>query len=122
MSDIGVAKTEKQETWYSWHRLPLAPQWSFRKEDEYNTSGFHFHWLIFRAWTSDAPMLGASIDLAESGCFQIRINLPYLWCGIFIPYYPAWRNRFWRKPKKQRDAIKAEKLTKKIIARVGRKI
>jgi len=119
MIDQACKTNMAKKKWYNWNRFPLLPQLKIRREDLHNTSSFNFHWLIFRAWTSDAPMLGAEINLAENGCFEIRLNLPYLWTGIFIPYYPAWKNYFWRKPLIQRNAIKAKRETKKILARIN---
>lgn len=88
--------------WYHWHRFAVLPNIRIKKADEYNTWGFNFHWLIFRAWTSDAPMLGCSIGLDDHD-LKIRVDLPYLWTGIFIPLFPAnIHQRFWRKPKSSR--------------------
>lgn len=86
-----------QLKWYYWPRCPLLPDWRIKQADKWNTWGFHFHWLVFRAWTSDAPMLGFQVELDDSQ-LQIRLNIPYLWTGIFIPIFPInLRHRFWRK-------------------------
>lgn len=118
MNDQISATYMAKEKWYNWRRLPLLPKLKTRKEDLHNTSSFNFHWLVFRAWTSDAPMLGIEVNLAENGYFNIRLNLPYLWTGIFIPYYSEWTHRFWRKPPIQRNEIMAKREAKKILARI----
>lgn len=85
--------------WFNWPRFPLVPQLKIKQEDKHNTWGFNFHWLMFRVWTGDAPMLGAEIDIDTD--FKVRLNLPYVWTAIIIPIAPygAWTFKFWRKPK-----------------------
>lgn len=97
MSDLNQAMCEP-EKWYHWSRCSLLPTLKTRKADRFNTASFNFHWLIFRAWTSDAPMLGFSVEFSDRD-LSIRLNLPYLWTGLFIPIFPNnYRNRFWRRP------------------------
>lgn len=89
--------------WWSHWRCPLVPQLKIKKADRHNTSGFNFHWLFFRAWTGDAPSLGASIELSDSGLF-IRLTLPYLWTGLFFYMVPSNTKLFmWRKLKALRS-------------------
>lgn len=88
--------------WWNWYRLPLMPQFRYRAPDKWNTASYYFHWLVFRAWTSDAPMLGFSVELTDRS-LDIRLNLPYLWAGIFIPVFPEHHNRFWRRPQGMKE-------------------
>jgi len=89
----------KYQLWYHWPRCPLVPDIKFRKADKHNTWSFGFHWLIFRCWTMDNPSLGASIELDDMS-LQIRLRLPYLITGLFIPVFPwGLEHKLWRKPK-----------------------
>lgn len=94
--------------WYNWYRFPLVPQFRYRPADRQNTANFHFHWLVFRAWTSDAPMLGFEIKLNDRD-LDIRVDLPYLWTGIFIPIFPdSMSHRFWRKSQYYKEILRRE--------------
>lgn len=105
-----VAKSnEPPRKWWNWHLCPLVPQIRTRQEDRHNTWSFHFHWLLFRAWTSDAPTLGVNAEIETYGA-HLRFHFPYLWAGIFIPfgmYVDSWIHRhLWRKTKFQRNGYK----------------
>ena len=84
--------------WWSFGgRFPLIPQWRFKPENEYNTSGFWFHWLAFRAWTMDSPDIGFQINLDDQQ-LELRIRLPYLITGLWIPLFPfSFHQKTWRK-------------------------
>jgi hypothetical protein len=88
-----------QLKWYYWHRLPLLPDWRYRPGDgKWNTWGFYFHWLIFRAWTMDSPDIGFEVTLDDQQ-LQIRARFPYLITGLFIPLFPqSWMHKLWRRP------------------------
>lgn len=100
---------EPPPRWWRWHRFPLVPQLKIKQEDDHNTWRFNFHWLVFRAWTSDAPMLGFQVEIETYGV-QVRLHLPYLWVGVFIPLgsrIEAWAHRnLWRKTRfwKQKES------------------
>lgn len=94
----------KRQRWWSYYRFPLVPEFRVRAPDRHNTRSFYFHWLAFRAWTSDAPMLGIEVELTDAN-LQFRLNLPYLWTGLFIPIFPErWHQKLWRKPKYERSS------------------
>ena len=110
-----VARSGPAPRWYNWPRFPLVPQLETRQEDRHNTWRFHFHWLFFRAWTSDAPMFGASFEIETYGA-NVRMNLPYLWVGLFLPFpmrLEMWSHRnLWRKTTWQRESERREQSTK----------
>lgn len=84
--------------WYFWHRFAVLPRFFTRKADQYNTWQFHFHWLVFRAWSMDSPDIGAEITLDDRQ-LEIRLRLPYLITGAFIPLFPeSWAHKLWRRP------------------------
>ena len=99
--NVAVMSDEYAKTlrWWSHWRCPLVPQLKIKKADRNNTSGFNFAWLFFRAWTGDAPSLGASIELSDNG-LHLRLTLPYLWTGIFIYAFPNNIHlKLWRRPR-----------------------
>jgi hypothetical protein len=101
MGDDRVAISEDYKNslrWWTHWKCPLVPQLKIKKADKHNTAGFNFHWLFFRAWTGDAPSIGASVELCDDGLF-LRLTLPYLWTGLFFYILPqSWSHKLWRKP------------------------
>lgn len=88
-----------QLKWYYWPRLPLLPDYRFKKADEHNEWRFWIHWLIFRAWTSGSPGIGFEVKLDDQQ-LMIRLTLPYLYTGLFIPLFPwKWHQKLWRYPR-----------------------
>lgn len=87
--------------WYYWPRCSLLPVFKYRPANKHSCADISFTWLVFRAWTNISPQLGVEIMLDES--LQIRLNLPYLHTGIFIPLFP-YSHRFWRVPKRDWSA------------------
>jgi len=88
--------------WYNtFDRFPLIPTVRIREADKYNTWSFHFHWLVFRAWTMDSTDIGIEINLDDT--FGIKFRIPYLIFGIWIPVLPSCFSQryFWRKPKRE---------------------
>jgi len=78
-----------------WHRFSILPNIRIRPADRYNTWGFSIHWLVFRAWTNMAPRIGFEIDLDDQN-LSLRLNLPYLHTGLFIPVFPqSWSQKLW---------------------------
>ena len=85
--------------WYHWHRFAVLPNLRIKQADQWSTWGFHFHWLFFRAWTMDCVWLGAEVELDDQQ-LQVRVNIPYLIMGLFIPLFPqSWGQKLWRKRK-----------------------
>lgn len=85
--------------WAKWYRCPLIPQVWWRTGNRQNTWSFGIHWLVFHAWTMDNPEIGASIALDDRQ-LEIRLRLPYLITGLFIPIFPErFAHKLWRKSK-----------------------
>lgn len=88
-----------QLKWYYWPLCPLLPDWRYRPGDSQNCWDFHVHWLVFRLWTKMTPDIGFEFELGQQ--IQIRVNLPFLHTGIFIPLMPwQFHYKFWRVPKR----------------------
>ncbi len=88
-----------QLKWYYWHRCSLLPVFKYRPGNKHNCADLSFHWLIFRAWTGMVPQLGFEIKI-DQGDFCIRLHLPYLYAGMFIPWCPNYPHVLWRIPKR----------------------
>ena len=81
--------------WFYYHRFSILPNLRVRQADQYNTWGFNFHWLVFRAWTIMSPDIGFEVTLDDQQ-LQIRLKFPYLITGFFIPLFPAsWSQKIW---------------------------
>jgi hypothetical protein len=95
---VGYSEEYQRWTkWYYWHRFSLLPQWRYRPRDEQNCSAFSFHWGVFRLWTMMSPDLGASVELNDRD-LEIRVRLPYLITGLFIPVFPQiFSHKLWRR-------------------------
>jgi len=88
----------KRQRWWMHWKFPLVPWIEFKKGDDRNTKGFKFHWLFFSVWSSDTPAMQFQISIEEK--LSIRLEPPYLHCGIFIPLMPwKWFYSMWRKPR-----------------------
>jgi hypothetical protein len=98
VSDQIAASTDRGNEYWpkGWYRFPLIPVIRYSPEDKYNRSRFSFHWMCFRIWDSMAPHFGVEFKI-ELSSIDIRLNLPYLYTGIFIPLIdPITEQRFWR--------------------------
>lgn len=102
MSDQRVCVSEEYLhtlKWYYWPRLPILPDWRFRPADKHNEWSLHAHWLIFRFWTLGSPDFGFEVHLDDQQ-LVIRLRLPYLIAGLFIPVFPqSWHQKLWRYPR-----------------------
>lgn len=93
--DIAMCEHER---WYHWWRFPLLPRIRIKKANEWNTSGFHFDWLVFRAWSMDNVQIQVEAALDDQQ-LVLRAMVPYFIFGIFIPVFPQkWTQKLWRKP------------------------
>ncbi len=99
MSDNQACMSEeaaRREKWYRHWRFPLLPTLSVRSRDKFNSSDFNFHWLFFRCWSGMSPDIGLEVMLTDQE-FIIRMHLPYLCIGVFIPLFPRrWTQKTWR--------------------------
>lgn len=83
--------------WYHHHLFAVLPNWSYWEGNEQNCSSFKFHWLVFRMWSMSSPDFGFEASFSQAQ-IQLRIRLPYLITGLFIPVMPwEWEYKLWRK-------------------------
>lgn len=86
--------------WAFGGRFPLVPQLRIRAADSWNTAGFYFHWLGFRAWSMDSVDVGFEVNLSDTD-LGLRFRVPYLILGFWLPVFPqSWSQKLWRKPKR----------------------
>lgn len=98
MSEVcGVKSNRVDKYWPSgWYRFPLIPVIEIRPEDRHSKSSFHFHWLVLRAWSMMSPDIGIELALDDQ-YFIIKLRVPYIIVGIFIPAFPQrWHQKLWR--------------------------
>ncbi len=93
------------DPWYHWHRFALLPKLTIREADDQNRWRFHFHWLVFRAWSMDSVDISAEVNLNDQD-LVIRAHVPYLIFGLFIPVFPWWfHQKLWLKSESHKRII-----------------
>ena len=75
----------RKESWYNRNIFPLVPVIIIKKEDNPNTWGFTFRWLIFTFWTLDSFRLEISACIDTYWGLGVMFSLPYFRGVIAIP-------------------------------------
>ena len=73
------------QKWYNKQIFPLIPVIDIKKENEHNTSGFSFRWLIFTFWSLDSFQFELSFNIDTHWGIGFTFLLPYLRGIIAIP-------------------------------------
>ncbi len=86
---------------------PLMPRFEYRPGDEWNSNGWHLHWLIFHLWTLENFTFGVDAEVSPTEIYMGAI-VPYLRIIIGIRHtHYAWQYKLGRllrrKPAKKNE-------------------
>lgn len=94
--------------WYNKDPFPLIPWIWTKPANEYNTFGWQFEWLLFKAWSMDSCdfELAVVFDLTHWGV-GITGKIPYVRFTLCLPTHQkiqSWiQTNLWRKSKHDRE-------------------
>lgn len=89
--------------WWCNDYLPIVPRCSYSEKDEWNSSKFGVHWLIFNIWSMSHFSFGADVEVSFDRITG-GITLPFLRIMIGFMNLPSWsigHKYFYRKGTKQ---------------------
>ena len=81
----------KPRKWYNNYSFPLVPTLDIKKANEYNTSGFTFHWLFLKLWSLDSFGFEIAFEIDTHWGIGFVAIVPYLRIVLCIPCPNKWQ-------------------------------